>query len=236
MSILYIDVPTKWPQGRRMTVDGAVGRLKRMLTAASVSVLATKHNDTASAKYDDHFSDPTFTQLARVQKVIALMLARLTSGSMLFHYVPDQGSFDHLNIGRLPHGYHINDIEAFVIQRNVIPGRRLSVYFAPSFFTGNVYVARNPNTRTGTGTFLHELSHGVAGTADNAYTWQGTYAGLTAAQRANNADSYRAYCQSFDTVASNRVIVASPHGACKKCGRVFGSGVKLRVHEIECRA
>jgi hypothetical protein len=77
-------------------------------------------------------------------------------------------------------------------------GTPLTVYVGPAFFTGNVYIPNALNRRTGTGTILHEMSHGVGKTDDHAYTWAGAYAALSAIRRTRNADSYRAYCQSFD--------------------------------------
>lgn len=84
---------------------------------------------------------------------------------------------------------NIADVEAFVVQTGVAPETALKVYIVPSFFTGDVYIPNAVNQRTGTGTVLHELSHGVAATEDHAYTWQANYAGLSAIRRTRNADS-----------------------------------------------
>src|SRR5208283_4403030 len=105
-------------------------------------------------------------QLATVQRIIGLMLNRMTTGTLDFHYVPTLGAFNSLGVGPLPAGVTINNVEAFVVQRGIAGNVSLRVYFCPGFFTGNVYATGNVNARTGTGTFLHELSHGVGNTRD----------------------------------------------------------------------
>ncbi len=185
--------------GRRPTVEGALERITRMLTRSYLSIRAVQRDQQARAIYVQHFNDPNLIHLFHVSNVIRSMHDRVTTAQvMMMSYVPDLITFNALGIGPLPAGVVIADVEAFVVQRGVAAGTQLTVYIAPSFFTGNVYIPNAVNQRTGTGTILHELSHGVGDTDDHAYTWQGNYAGLSAVRRTRNADSYRAYCQSFD--------------------------------------
>lgn len=201
MPITYSPVPEAWIVSRRETVNGAVDRIVRMLTAANVSTRVVRQHEARSwAIYQQHFTDPTLAELDTVQRILQQMLNRMATGGLAFHYVPTMASFNTLGVGGLPPGVTIDRVEAFVTQRGVAAGILLDVYISPAFFTGNAYVAANPNVRTGTGTLLHELSHGVGNTADHAYTHEAAYAHLTAAQRAINADSYRAYCQGFDVI------------------------------------
>lgn len=188
-----------WTQSRKLTTEGALERITRMLTRAYLSVQAVQRDNDAKAIYTTHFSDAPLANLQHVQGVIAAMHDRVTTQQVIvMSFVPDLQTFNALGVGPLPNGVDIRQVEAFVVQSAVAANTPLTVYIAPSFFTGNVYLPNAVNQRTGTGTILHELSHGVSGTLDHAYTWQPAYAGLTAADRANNADSYRAYCQSFD--------------------------------------
>jgi hypothetical protein len=189
-----------WTQSRRHTVEGALERIERMLTNAYISVQAVSRVADQMDIYVQHFDDANMANLGRVTDVIRLMHTRITSDdqNVTMSYVPDHQSFLAVGVGPLPQGVAIDDVEAFVTQRNVGANDPLTVYVCPSFFTGDVYIPNGVNQRTGTGTILHELSHGVAGTDDHAYTWSNGYAMLSANQRANNADSYRAYCQSFD--------------------------------------
>jgi hypothetical protein len=171
-----------------------------MLTASYLSVKAVKRDPKAKAAYIQHFGDGNLVHLNNVTNIIRLMHDRVGGDTevIMMSYVPNLAAFNALGVGPLPAGTNIEDVEAFVVQVGVDPGTALSVYVCPAFFTGNVYIPNAVNRRTGTGTILHELSHGVGGTADHAYTWQGNYAGLNAVQRSRNADTYRAYCQSFD--------------------------------------
>ncbi len=187
-----------WPGGRKPTAEGAMERISMMLTKAFIAVKGVTSAGDVGAAYNAHFGNQT--QLAHVTSVIKLMYDRVTSPTqaIVMHYVPDATAYAALGVGPLPAGVNLANVEAFVIQNGVPPATPLHVYIAPAFFTGDVYIPRNVNQRSGTGTVLHELSHGVGGTQDHAYTWQATYAALTPLQRAQNADTYRAYCQSFD--------------------------------------
>ena len=189
-----------WNMARRHTVAGALERILRMLTRASLSVRAAGRDDMARASYVQHFADGNLIHQYHVTGVITSMLNRVAEGGqvMTMSYIPDLPTFNALGVGPLPPGATIGNVEAFVVQRGVGAATPLTVYIAPAFFTGNVYIPNAVNQRTGTGTILHELSHGVGNTDDHAYTWQPNYAGLSAVRRTRNADSYRAYCQSFD--------------------------------------
>jgi hypothetical protein len=188
-----------WTQSRRYTVEGALGRITRMLTKSYLSVRAVQRAQQARGIYVQHFADAPLTHLYHVTNVIKSMHDRVTTSQVLrMSYVPDLPTFNALGVGPLPAGVLLANVEAFVIQRDVAAATPLTVYIGPSFFTGNVYLPNAVNQRTGTGTILHELSHGVAGTDDHAYTWQASYANLSAVRRTRNADSYRAFCQSFD--------------------------------------
>lgn len=189
-----------WTQARRQTVEGAVQRITRMLTRAYLSVNAVALDQQAKATYTQHFADLPLIHLYHVANVVRLMHNRVTAGNqvMVMSYVPDQAAFNALGCGPLPAGANLANVEAFVLQRGVALGTPLTVYVGPAFFTGNVYIPNALNRRTGTGTILHEMSHGVGKTDDHAYTWAGAYAALSAIRRTRNADSYRAYCQSFD--------------------------------------
>ena len=240
MPINYQANPVQWSNARQQTVAGAMGRITRMLTGASLSASAVTRDAQADALYQQHFVDPGHVQLGAVQQVIQRMLARVTTGTLNFHYVPTLAAFQGLGVGALPAGVVIGNVEAFVIQRGIGAGVALSCYFAPAFFTGNVHVAANPNVRTGTGTFLHEMSHGDGNTQDHAYTWQAGYGALTAAQRADNADSYRAYCQTFDVI--NAAVVNAPPPAapaapvpCPQagCNLQFRTNVLLQAHRVQ---
>ena len=197
---MAVEWDATWTQSRRRTVEGAVERITRMLTRATLSVRAVQRDQQAKAAYVQHFGDATLIHHHHVSNVVRLMQERVTTNQVMrMSYVPDMAAFNALGVGPLPAGTAIDNVEAFVVQRGVPAATPLMVYVAPSFFTGNVYIPNAVNQRTGTGTILHELSHGAASTDDHAYTWQGHYAGLSALRRARNADSYRAYCQSFDT-------------------------------------
>ena len=198
-----------WGTGRgashKRTVEGALERIMRMLNSAFLAVKAIKPaaqmpQQGQRTTYVQHFSDPTLVELGEVTRVITAMYSRIckSSQTIVMSDVPDMTTFNGLSVGPLPACVNFQNVEAFVIHRGVAPGTALSVYICPAFFKGNVYIPKSVNQRTGTGTVLHELSHGVGNTADHAYTWEGTYATLSANQRARNADSYRAYCQSFD--------------------------------------
>lgn len=196
---MAIQWDTSWNQSRRATTEGALERITRMLTRAYISIQAVPRDSEARNRYVQHFSDPTLTYLAHVKTIVAAMHDRIATTQVVeMSYVPNLPAFTALGVGPLPPGVVIDQVEAFVTQNAVPALTPLTVYIAPAFFTGNVYLPNAQNQRTGTGTILHELSHGVGGTADHAYTWDPAYAGLTAAQRSANADSYRAYCQSFD--------------------------------------
>ncbi|WP_448569045.1 M35 family metallo-endopeptidase [Thalassotalea ganghwensis] len=190
---------SSWTHSRLMTTQGAAERITRMLTRAYLSVKAVQRDEEARGSYIEHFNDAGLTQLAHVQRIIRSMHDRIVTEQVIqMHYVPDELAFSALSIGPLPDGVALSNVEAFVIARGVEPAEPLDIFIAPAFFTGNVYIPNAINQRTGTGTILHELSHGVGGTVDHAYTWQPQYSELTEMQRANNADTYRAYCQSFD--------------------------------------
>ena len=232
MPINYQNVPAAW-QLRQHTVEGAIERIVRMLTAAHLSVKAVKLDAAQRAIYEQRFSDVPLLQLATVQRIIGLMLSRMTTGTLDFHYVPTVAALTGLGVA-LPAGVTIDDVEAFVVQHGVAASVALRVYFCPGFFTGNVYASGDVNARTGTGTFLHELSHGVGNTSDHAYTWQLNFATLTAAQHAMNADTYRAYCQGFDVLGTvTAAPVAGAGVTCPVCHAAFPNSVKLRVHRIE---
>ena len=189
-----------WIQSRRHTVEGALERIERMLTASYVSVRAVSRDTKAKATYVTHFGDAALANLASVTNVIRIMQERVTAGNqtLTMSYVANAAGFTALGIGALPAGVSIEKVEAFVIQKGVAPTTALTCYIAPAFFTGDVYILNATNQRTGTGTILHELSHGVGNTGDHGYTWEAKYATLSADLRAKNADCYRAYCQSFD--------------------------------------
>ena len=189
-----------WTNARRNTVEGATDRILRMFTRSYLSVQAVTRDDEARAAYILYFNDPGLTQLGHVQNIVRDMHDRVAKPSQVVQmiYVPTLAAFTALGVGALPMGVSFDNVEAFVTQSAAPAATPLRLFIGPSFFTGNVYIPNALNQRTGTGTILHELSHGVGGTADQAYPWQPAYAGLTAAQRANNADSFRAYCQSFD--------------------------------------
>ncbi len=196
---MAIQWDASWTEARRHTVEGALERITRMLTRSYLSVQAAQRDQQARNIYVQHFNDGQLIHQYHVSNVIRAMLDRVnTQQVMTMSYVPDLAAFNALGIGALPAGMDIANVEAFVVQTGVAPGTALTVYIAPSFFTGDVYIPNAVNQRTGTGTILHELSHGVAATEDHAYTWQAHYAGLSAIRRTRNADSYRAYCQSFD--------------------------------------
>jgi hypothetical protein len=189
-----------WTHSRRQTVEGALERITRMLTRTHLSVQAVNRDQQARANYIQHFSDGTLIHVHHVSNVIRLMLDRVTTPNQVItmSYIPTLAAFMALNLGPLPAGAQIADVEAFVLQRGAPAATPLRVYVCPGFFTGNVYIPNAVNQRTGTGTILHELSHGVGSTEDHAYTWAPQYAALSAIRRTRNADSYRAYCQSFD--------------------------------------
>jgi len=189
-----------WTQSRRRTVEGALERITRMLTRSLLSVMAARRDPQARHTYVQHFGDGTLLHHHHVTNVIRLMLDRMATAHqiVMMSYVPNTATFNALGVGPLPAGVTIANVEAFVVDTGVVATTPLTVYIAPGFFTGNVYLPNAVNRRTGTGTILHELSHGVAATEDHAYTWQPQYAGLSAVRRTRNADSFRAYCQSFD--------------------------------------
>jgi hypothetical protein len=191
-----------WNQSRRQTVQGALERITRMLTRSYLSVRAVNRDNTARNHYVTHFRNATLTELAHVTGVVRLMHDRIAvvGQTITMSYVPTLADFTALNVGPLPVGINFSQIEAFVVQNGVPAATPLMMYIGPSFFRGNIYIATPGNQRTGTGTILHELSHGVGDTDDHAYTWQPAYATITEAQRARNADSYRAYCQAFDQI------------------------------------
>jgi hypothetical protein len=114
-------------------------------------------------------------------------------------YVPTVAAYNALGAGPLPAGVNLDHVEAFTNQNNILPAVNLTCYIGPAFFKGDVYIPHAPDQRSGTGTILHELSHGVSGAIDHMYTWDANYHTLTALQRAENADTYREYCQLFDT-------------------------------------
>jgi len=190
-----------WVQSRRLTVQGALERIQWMLTRAYLSIRAVNRDKEARAIYVTYFNNASLTNLVRVTNIIRSMHDRVSLGNqnVTMSYVPDNNAFLALGVGALPAGVTIAQVEAFVVQHGVPPPTPLRLYTCPSFFTGNVYLPNAVNQRTGTGTILHELSHGVGDTSDHAYTWAPAYRSLTADQRAANADSYRAYCQAFDT-------------------------------------
>jgi len=186
MAITYNNNPINWTTGRKNTVKGAIERIQRMLTRSNLSAQAVRRDTKARVNYTTHFTN--LTKLADVQKIIKDMHERVSKAgqNMIFHYVPTTAAFNALGIGPLPAGVTIDRVEMFVTQRGIDSNTDLHAYFAPAFFTRNVYVSDDVNKRTGTGTFLHELSHGVGNTQDHAYTWQPGYATLTSAQRADN--------------------------------------------------
>jgi hypothetical protein len=194
---------TSWTNSRRKTVEAAMERIERMLVASATAVRAVSTTGAADtrAAYVAHFGDPSLAELTHVRGVVAAMESRVADPgqTLVMSFVPDAKALNALGL-HLPTGINFDDVEAFVVQRGVPKSAPLSVYVGPAFFEGDVYVSDDPNERTGTGTILHELSHGVGGTHDFAYTHEAAYAGLTAHQRARNADSYRAYCQSFDVL------------------------------------
>jgi hypothetical protein len=189
-----------WTQARRHTVNDAMARIERMLTRAYFSIRAANRDAAQRATYVAHFNNASMTNLAAVTNVIRLMHSRVTSAGEIINMslIPDLAAFHAAGAGNLPAGARMQDVEAFVLERGVLPNHPLTVYIGPSFFTGDVYLPNAQNQRTGTGTILHELSHGVGNTLDHAYTYQPEYRRISANQRAENADSYRAYCQSFD--------------------------------------
>jgi hypothetical protein len=171
-----------------------------MLTRAYLSVLAVGLDQQAKAAYVQHFRDRTLIHLHHVTNIVRLMHDRVTTPNqvIVMSYVPDLAAFNALGSGPLPAGVALGNVEAFVVQRGLVWASPLTICIGPAFFTGNVYIPNAANQRTGTGTILHELSHGVGNTDDHAYTWSPAYAALSTVRRTRNADSYRAYCQSFD--------------------------------------
>lgn len=186
--------------GRRRTVESAMERLAAMLHRALLSIRTIRNDLNARRLYANAFNDASLTNVGRVTQVIERMHKRVTmpNETLTMSYVPDLATFQKLGIGPLPAGVNLMYIEAFVVKLNVAPHTPLSCYICPAFFKGDVYIPKDLNERSGTGTVLHELSHGVGGTVDHAYTWQPEYSRLSDDQRANNADSYRHYCQQFD--------------------------------------
>jgi hypothetical protein len=173
-----------------------------MLTRSYLSVRAVNRDTEARGHYITHFNNSSLSELPQMTNVVRLMHDRIAVNSQVItmSYVPTMAAFTALGVGPLPPGVNIGNVEAFVVQLGVASATALTMYIAPAFFGGNIFIATPGNQRTGTGTVLHELSHGVGGTADHAYTWQPGYATISAAQRARNADSYRAYCQAFDQI------------------------------------
>ncbi|MEL7006304.1 MAG: M35 family metallo-endopeptidase [Bacteroidota bacterium] len=198
---MAIQWDNSWNEQRKNTVKGGLERIEAMLIKAYVSVKAVRRDDEYHrSSYLNHFDDNDLTHLDTVTNIIKLMYDRVTNINQIItmSYVPDDAVFNALNVGSLPVGVTIHNVEAFVVHKGVAESVPLQIFIGPSFFTGNVYIPNSANQRTGTGTILHELSHGVGNTNDHAYTWDNTYTNLNANQRADNADSYRAYCQSFD--------------------------------------
>jgi hypothetical protein len=192
-----------WNQARRHTVEGALERIVRMLTRAYLSIRAAQRDQEARTAYITHFNNASMTNLGHVTSVIRLMHDRMTVAAQILtmSYVPNLGVFNALGVGPLPAGVVFNNVEAFVIPPPVPPppATPVTMYIAPAFFTGDVYIPNAQNQRTGTGTILHELSHAVGKTDDCAYSWDAAYRRISANERSRNADSYRQYCQSFDT-------------------------------------
>lgn len=189
-----------WTNARRQTVEGALERITRMLTRAYLSTMAINLDRQAKATYVQHFGDANLIHLYHVTNVVRLMHDRVATANqvMVMAYVPDLAAFNALGTGPLPAGVVLGNVEAFVLRRGLAGASPLTVYIGPAFFTRTVYIPNAVNLRTGTGTILHELSHGVGNTDDHAYAWDAAYAALSAVRRTRNADSYRAYCQSFD--------------------------------------
>jgi hypothetical protein len=198
MAVAY---DASWTLSRRRTVEQAIERLSRMLTRAYISIRAVQRDAEARNNYVTHFNNPTITNLAQVTQVILSMHDRVLAGNQVLtmSYVPTLAAFNALGVGAFPANMIYANIEAFVTQNGVPAATPLTCYIGPGFYTGDVYIPNAVNQRTGTGTILHELSHGTGATTDHAYTWDPVYGQLSAIQRATNADTYRAYCQSFDT-------------------------------------
>jgi hypothetical protein len=97
-------------------VEGAIERIVRMLTAAHISARVARNDADQRTIYQQRFSDIPLAQLATVQRIIDLMLSRMTTGALDFHYVPTLAAFNSLGVGPLPAGVKIDNIEAFVIQ------------------------------------------------------------------------------------------------------------------------
>ena len=186
-------------QGRKQIANGAFQRITRMITAALSSCLAVRRGNYAYGIYVDHFHDDTLIQLATVRNTLKKMERRIVSGNELIQMrlklTPPRDM-------ALPQGVVWGLVEAYAYPGNPPPSKPVQVFVCPSFFTGDLYLPRrgDANTRTATGTVIHELSHALANTRDHAYTHQPAYANLTAAQAATNADSYREFCQSFDLI------------------------------------
>lgn len=187
-------------QSRKYTVNNAMDRIEKMLTKAYLSVIAASREEGARAIYIDIFQDRSLTYLRDVTGVVQKMYNRVTKTTEIItmSYVPSEVEFNNLGVGNLPSGASFRDVEAFVTQLNTAPSTPVIVYIGPAFFTGDVYLPKSIDQRSGTGTILHELSHAVCGTADHAYYWERTYQNVGPCERAKNADTYRAYCQSFD--------------------------------------
>jgi hypothetical protein len=172
-------------------------RVQSMLTKAYVSIRAVQRDGAARALYVKHFNNASLTNLPAATNVVRLMHDRIASQAVLMTYVPDLIAFNALGFA-LPPGVAFANVGAFVVQNGIAPGTTLTIYVGPSFFGGLVYLPKAPGEASGTGVLLHELSHGVGGTQDHAYTHSGNYRSLSVAQRVTNADSYRAYAQEFD--------------------------------------
>lgn len=187
-------------QSRKYTTSEAMNRIERMLTRAYLSINVAGRDEAARASYIDIFQDRSLIYLRNVTGVVQKMYNRVTTTTeiIIMSYVHSESVFNQLGIGPLPPGVSIDRVEAFVTQKNTSTSTPVTVYICPAFFNGDVYLPKSINERSGTGTILHELSHAVSGTEDYAYYWESRYQSVGSCERAKNADTYRAYCQSFD--------------------------------------
>jgi hypothetical protein len=183
---------------KKITTQGAMERITRMVTASLLSCRAVQRDDAARARYVTHFNDAGLLQLPTVTRILQTLERRVARPGedvvLSLLMAPPPGL-------ALPPGATWNDCEACAVPGNPPPNQPVTVYVCPAFFRGDVYVPRNdPRQRSGTGTVLHELTHACANTADHGYSWQPHYGVMAAAQRATNADTYREYCQEFDVL------------------------------------
>lgn len=186
-----------WTTGHKNTVQAAMDRIQLMLTKAMMSIHAVQRDNAARALYVKHFNNAALDKLPAATAVVRAMHDRVAKNAITMTFVPDLASFNALGFS-LPAGVAYSNVGAFVVQSGIPSGTPLTIYVGPSFFSGLVYLPKAPGDASGTGVLLHELSHGVGGTRDHAYTHSPNYKSLSAVQRVANADSYRAYAQEFD--------------------------------------